>query len=329
MPARSTSSRSGPTRVDLDQLHHRQHDHQQRPVARPVQILPTNFTHNILGTDFNEAFDGETAAGTYGVTGAFSFDGRGGDDHAWGGEEGDTLSGGSGNDMLFGNGGNDTLSGGDNADTLDGRRPATTRWPAAAATTRSTAATTTTISTAAAATTRSTAATATTRLHGGAGNDTLNGGAGTDTAVYDGPRGDYSIAMHDRRRRPRRRLQPRSRDNEPSNGNEGVDTLNSIEVLRIRRTGRSTRPSPCSCSTRPTSWSAPSTPSRRRSTPPRTITRSASRRACSTRIWSSTSASASSAPGRPAVTSAATRPTASARRRSSAMPRSRPRTMSP
>ena len=33
-------------------------------VARPVQILPTNLTHNIIGTDFNEAFDGETAAGT-------------------------------------------------------------------------------------------------------------------------------------------------------------------------------------------------------------------------------------------------------------------------
>jgi hypothetical protein len=28
--------------------------------ARPVQILPTNGTHNILGTDYNEAFDGET-----------------------------------------------------------------------------------------------------------------------------------------------------------------------------------------------------------------------------------------------------------------------------
>ena len=78
-------------------------------VARPVQILPTNFTHNIIGTDFNEAFDGETAAGSYGVTGAFSFDGRGGDDKAWGGEQGDSFAGGTGTDQLVGNGGDDTL----------------------------------------------------------------------------------------------------------------------------------------------------------------------------------------------------------------------------
>src|SRR6185503_3615712 len=51
--------------------------------ARPIQILPTNQTHNVIGTDFNEAFDGETAA-LNGVTGAFSFDGQGGDDRAWG-----------------------------------------------------------------------------------------------------------------------------------------------------------------------------------------------------------------------------------------------------
>ncbi len=88
--------------------------------ARPVQILPTNLTHNIIGTDFNEAFDGETAAGSYGVTGAFSFDGRGGDDKAWGGEEGDSLAGGSGTDELNGNGGDDTLTGGLGNDALNG-----------------------------------------------------------------------------------------------------------------------------------------------------------------------------------------------------------------
>jgi hypothetical protein len=89
-------------------------------IARPVQILPTNSTHNIIGTDFNEAFDGETAAGSYGVTGAFSFDGRGGDDKAWGGEQGDSLAGGSGTDELNGNGGDDTLTGGLDDDTLNG-----------------------------------------------------------------------------------------------------------------------------------------------------------------------------------------------------------------
>jgi serralysin len=88
--------------------------------ARPVQILPTNFTHNILGTDFNEAFDGETAAGSYGVTGAFSFDGRGGDDKAWGAGGNDSFTGGTGDDELNGNAGGDTLSGGGDDDALNG-----------------------------------------------------------------------------------------------------------------------------------------------------------------------------------------------------------------
>src|SRR6185295_15860471 len=74
--------------------------------ARPVQILPTNLTHNVIGTDFNEAFDGETAAAN-GVTGAFTFDGQGGDDRAWGAGEIDTFTGGAGNDWLFGNAGDD------------------------------------------------------------------------------------------------------------------------------------------------------------------------------------------------------------------------------
>ncbi len=86
---------------------------------RPVQILPTNLTHHILGTNENEAFDGETAA-LNGVTGAFSFDGRGGEDRAWGGEEGDTLGGGADADRLFGNGGNDILIGGTGVDLMEG-----------------------------------------------------------------------------------------------------------------------------------------------------------------------------------------------------------------
>ena len=49
-----------------------------------------------------------------------AIDGRGGDDHAWGGEQGDTLTGGTGNDQLFGNGGDDILSGGDNNDIVQG-----------------------------------------------------------------------------------------------------------------------------------------------------------------------------------------------------------------
>ena len=89
-------------------------------IDRPVQIYPTDSTHNILGTDYNEAFNGDIAADTYGVTGAFSFDGRGGDDHIYGAGEGDTLSGGSGTDELYGKGGNDSLSGGSGDDLIDG-----------------------------------------------------------------------------------------------------------------------------------------------------------------------------------------------------------------
>jgi Ca2+-binding RTX toxin-like protein len=89
-------------------------------VPRPVLIYPTNSTHNLVGTGFNESFDGETAAGSYGVTGGFSFDGGGGDDRIWGGGQGDTLTGGSGQDRLFGNAGNDVLDGGLGDDLMIG-----------------------------------------------------------------------------------------------------------------------------------------------------------------------------------------------------------------
>jgi Ca2+-binding RTX toxin-like protein len=81
--------------------------------------MPTNGTHNILGTDFNEAFDGETARAATAspersastAAAATTRPGAGGND---------TLSGGSGTDELFGNGGNDTLSGGSGNDVMDG-----------------------------------------------------------------------------------------------------------------------------------------------------------------------------------------------------------------
>ncbi|HMG47161.1 MAG TPA: hypothetical protein VK614_06845, partial [Allosphingosinicella sp.] len=97
---------SGPDSVDLDS-YITGNTISNSGADRPVQILPTNLTHNVIGTDYNEAFDGETAAAN-GVTGAFSFDGRGGDDHAWGGGEGDTFTGGTGDEFLYGNAGNDT-----------------------------------------------------------------------------------------------------------------------------------------------------------------------------------------------------------------------------
>src|SRR6185295_1036189 len=99
---------SGPDTIDLDS-YITGNTITNSGADRPVQILPTNLTHNVIGTDFNEAFDGETAA-LNGVTGAFSYDGQGGDDRAWGGGEGDTFTGGAGNELLFGNGGSDTAA---------------------------------------------------------------------------------------------------------------------------------------------------------------------------------------------------------------------------
>ncbi|HYD37062.1 MAG TPA: hypothetical protein VEA60_05580, partial [Allosphingosinicella sp.] len=145
--------------------------------ARPVQILPTNSTHNFIGTDFNEAFDGETAAGSYGVGGAFSFDGRGGDDKAWGGGEGDTFAGGSGSDELNGNGGDDSLT-------------------------------------------------------GGSGDDALNGGDATDTATYAGPRAGYAVT-YTTDANGRVVSFDSVTDTNAGNGDEGADTLTSVEALEF------------------------------------------------------------------------------------------------
>ncbi|HYG46825.1 MAG TPA: hypothetical protein VD846_02690, partial [Allosphingosinicella sp.] len=89
--------------------------------AHPVLILPTRDSPRIIGTDHGELFAGPEGASGYGdPTIAFSFDGRGGDDHVTGAGQGDSLSGGTGNDQLFGNGGNDLLDGGSGADSMRG-----------------------------------------------------------------------------------------------------------------------------------------------------------------------------------------------------------------
>ncbi|HEV2815913.1 MAG TPA: Calx-beta domain-containing protein, partial [Allosphingosinicella sp.] len=151
-------------------------------IPRPVQILPTNLTHNIIGTDFNEAFDGETAA-LNGVTGSFSYDGQGGDDHAWGGQSGDTLTGGSGADVLYGEGGDDTLSGGVGNDSLNGNL-------------------------------------------GGTGDP------GTDTAVFAGNRAGYSIVTVTDANGVVTGFTSVT-DTDAGNGDEGTDTLTSIERLQF------------------------------------------------------------------------------------------------
>ncbi|HEY0130408.1 MAG TPA: hypothetical protein VGB57_03310, partial [Allosphingosinicella sp.] len=209
--------------------------------ARPVQILPTNLTHNIVGTDFNEAFDGETAAARDGVTGAFSFDGRGGDDRAWGGEEGDTLSGGTGNDQLFGNGGADSLSGGDNNDTISGGAGADTAQGGNGNDTLNGGDGDDSLSGGAGVDTLN-GDLGNDTLHGGTGNDSLHGGGGTDKAVYDGHRGDYSITMATGAGGRIVGFAAVS-DNDFSNGNDGVDSLISVEVLQFsNRTFDSTMP---------------------------------------------------------------------------------------
>jgi len=214
------------------------------PVARPVQIYPTDLTHNILGTDFNESFIGD-----YGVTGPLSFDGRGGDDKAWGSEQGDTLAGGTGSDELFGNGGNDNLSGGDQNDTLHGGAGNDTAdggnnndvvnggdgddvlAGGAGVDTLNGGNDNDSLDGGSGNDTLN-GDNGNDTLHGGAGNDTLNGGAGTDTAVYDNHRGDYSIGMITGAGGRIVGFSSVS-DNEPTNGNEGADSLTSVERVQF------------------------------------------------------------------------------------------------
>jgi Ca2+-binding RTX toxin-like protein len=88
-------------------------------VAQPILIIPTRDSPNILGTDLDEMFDG-SEGGYSDPEDVFSFDGRGGDDHVTGAEQGDSLSGGAGADALFGNGGDDLLDGGTGVDSMTG-----------------------------------------------------------------------------------------------------------------------------------------------------------------------------------------------------------------
>jgi Ca2+-binding RTX toxin-like protein len=83
--------------------------------VRPIQIYPTSLSHNFIGTDENETFNGDAAGNE-----AVSFDGRGGNDSAYGGGGDDTLSGGAGDDLIESGAGNDTLDGGTGNDTMRG-----------------------------------------------------------------------------------------------------------------------------------------------------------------------------------------------------------------
>ncbi len=87
-------------------------------VDRPVQIYPTMSSTDITGTDYNEAFNGDTAGLVSGT--ALAFDGKGGDDLIYGFDAGDTLKGGTGSDQIFGQAGNDVMTGGADNDLMDG-----------------------------------------------------------------------------------------------------------------------------------------------------------------------------------------------------------------
>ena len=89
-------------------------------VERPVQIYPTVSSTHITGTDESEAFNGDPTFNPA-VNGlSLGFDGRGGDDHAFGNSAADDFHGGDGSDQLFGGGGDDVLSGDAGDDLLDG-----------------------------------------------------------------------------------------------------------------------------------------------------------------------------------------------------------------
>jgi Ca2+-binding RTX toxin-like protein len=67
-------------------------------------------------------------------------------------------------------------------------------------------------------------------LHGGTGDDTLNGGLGTDTATYDGNSADYTVTYeYDGNGNIIGFLSVI--DDNAGNGDEGHDTLSSVEVL--------------------------------------------------------------------------------------------------
>ncbi|KQM36423.1 calcium-binding protein [Sphingomonas sp. Leaf10] len=83
---------------------------------RPIQVYPTAQSTSFLGTNENEAFNGDYAGAT-----PVSFDGRGGNDHIYGGAGADTLKGGAGDDVIYSGLGADVIDGGANDDTVDYR----------------------------------------------------------------------------------------------------------------------------------------------------------------------------------------------------------------
>lgn len=109
-----------------------------------------------------------------------------GNDNLTGTAGNDTIDGLAGNDTISGLGGADHLSGGAGADALNGGEGNDT-------------------------------------LVGGSGNDFINGGTGIDTAVYSGPRSNYTAVG----------VVASNFSVQSMTGDEGVDTLPDVERLRF------------------------------------------------------------------------------------------------
>jgi Ca2+-binding RTX toxin-like protein len=186
-------------------------------------IVKVGTAANESAVNFENAIGGAAIDTITGTTGANRLEGRGGNDVIDGGDGDDVLLGGAGADVIKGGAGIDTAS-------YDGSTTAVTV----------NLATHTLTSTGAAGgdavgdkfenienliggsgNDSLTGNTGDNVLRGGLGNDTLAGGAGIDTAVYAGNFSEYNYSGNT------------ITDAITTNGNEGTDTLNSIEFLQF------------------------------------------------------------------------------------------------
>jgi Ca2+-binding RTX toxin-like protein len=136
-----------------------------------------------------------------GINGSFFNDvltGDGGDNFIHGRDGADKIAGGGGQDELVGEEGNDTVGGGEGDDHLFGEDGTDSLGGDAGDDT----------------------------LEGGAGNDSVNGGTGTDTVVFGGNKADYEVTTD-------KNGVTTVKDLVPGDGDDGTDTLTSVERLQF------------------------------------------------------------------------------------------------
>ena len=187
------------------------------------------------GDQDEQFFGGDGNDGIFGFGGDDNLQGEAGNDKLRGGDGDDVLNGGDdnddlwgndGDDVLFGGGGNDLLRGDDGADVLNGG----SGYDRASYRDASAAITLNLLDPGA-----STGVAAgdsyvlqgyegDDTFTGGSGNDAIDGGNGRDVANFSGDQADYTITMLMDGR-------IRVEDNVGSDGNDGIDTLTSIEFV--------------------------------------------------------------------------------------------------